>query len=756
MNERRKTYRPRPRPRSSEALERARIDDGKSCDGLEMNDELKVHESSAEHAEQLFEHHQQEMFRKTDKFFAWLLPAQWLASILVALFVAPQAWAGKPNPLPPLVAIIFGAVVSAIPLLLVYLRPGSAATRYTVAISQMLMSALFIELTGGRIATHFHVFVSLILLSFYRDWRVFIPATLIVLADHILCGAYWPFSIYGVQRPSAWPSVEHGLWILFAEIFLVLSCLRSVRRMSAMARRAADLEASERNFRESFEEAPIGMALVGLDEHFLRANASLCQMLGYSEEELVQLKTEDITFPDDIEEGLRLSKALIGGTTRHTGEQRYLRKNKEMLWVSRTASIIRDKDNTPRHFLIMVEDITQRKKAAVALQEARDLAVRANRAKSEFLSRMSHELRTPLNAILGFSQVLDRQDLPRVQRDRVGHIYRAGQHLLSLINEVLEIARIETGKIQLSVEPVCVGDALSEALDIVRPLASQRRIQIQRNDYVSAETNVLADRQRFKQVLLNLLSNAVKYNCDAGSIVIALEQRSAALRISISDSGPGIPKEKRDRLFVAFDRLGAENQAVQGTGLGLALSKRLTEAMGGRIGESQPEKGASFWIEFPIVASPRERIATDTRKVTVPFAGIGKQLKTLLYIEDNVSNLTLIEHLLGEHPPIKLISAMQGNLGLELAARHRPDLVLLDLHLPDMGGAEVLSKLKADSRTSAIPVIMLSADATKSQIDKLMVAGASDYLTKPLDVDRFLKAIETHLQAGSPLSTATA
>jgi PAS domain S-box-containing protein len=721
-----------------------------------MKDELKANEPSAEHAEQVFEHQQQEMFRTTDRLFSWLLPVQCLASILLALFVAPHVWAGQTNFIKPWMAIAVSCVVSAIPLLLIFLRPGTALTRHTIAVAQMLMSALLIQLTGGRIESHFHIFASLILLSFYRDWRIFISATVVIFADQILRGIYWSESIYGASPAKPWQSPEHIGWLLVTEAFLVYSCIRSVKKTQAMATRAAELESSERNFRESFEEAPIGMALVGLNERFLHANASLCQMLGYTVEELTKMSTEDITFPDEIEEGRKLSKALIGGTTRHTAEKRYMRKGKEMLWVNRTASIIRDKDNKPRHFLIMVEDITQRKKAAVALQEAKEVAERANRAKSEFLSRMSHELRTPLNAILGFSQVLDRQDLPRVQRDRVGHIYRAGQHLLSLINEVLEIARIETGKLQLSVEPVCVGDALSEALDIVRPLASQRRIQIQRNDYISADTNVLADRQRFKQVLLNILSNAVKYNCDAGSIVIALEQRSAALRISISDSGPGIPKEKRDRLFVAFDRLGAENAGVQGTGLGLALSKRLTEAMGGRIGESQPEKGASFWLEFPIVASPRDRVVADRRVVAAPLAAIGNQIKTLLYIEDNVSNLTLIEHLLGEHPPIKLISAMQGNLGLELAVRHRPDLVLLDLHLPDMNGSDVLAKLKADSRTSAIPVIMLSADATKSQINKLMVAGASDYLTKPLDVDRFLKAIESHLQGKISPSLARA
>jgi CheY-like chemotaxis protein len=303
---------------------------------------------------------------------------------------------------------------------------------------------------------------------------------------------------------------------------------------------------------------------------------------------------------------------------------------------------------------------------------------------------------------------------------------------------------------------VCVGDALAEALDIIRPLASERKIHIERNEFVSAGTNVLADRQRLKQVLLNVLSNAVKYNCEEGRIVVALEQRSAHLRISVTDNGPGIPPEKRSRLFAPFDRLGAETTAKEGTGLGLALSKRLTEAMGGTIGESQPEKGASFWLEFPIVASPSERLVRARGNATLPFATMGTQLKTLLYIEDNVSNLTLIEHVLGDYTPIKLISAMQGLLGLELAARHRPDMILLDLHLPDISGSEVLARLKADVRTGTIPVVVLSADATKSQINRLLAAGASDYLTKPLDVPRFLKVIEKQLQTSPSLSCATA
>jgi two-component system sensor histidine kinase/response regulator len=716
-------------------------------------------QDSSVHAEALFQAHRQEIFRKTDRLLARLMIVQWFGGILMALLVSPHAWVGQASHVHIHVwaAVFLGGAITVFPVWLAYAWPGAAITRYTIATAQLLISALLIGLTGGRIETHFHVFGSLVILSFYRDWRVLIPATIVVGVDHFLRGIYWPFSVYGVLNASPWRTLEHVAWVIFEDIFLVISCLRSVREMRSIANRTAELEVSERNFRETFEEAPIGMAVVGLNENFLHANTRLCQLLGYSDQELTKLNTEEITFPDDIDEGRQLAKSLLDGTARYTGEKRYIQKNKEVLWVSRTASVIRDKDDQPRHFLIMVEDITQRKKAAAALQQAKDEAERANNAKSEFLSRMSHELRTPLNAILGFSQVLERQELPLIQRERVGHIFRAGQHLLSLINEVLEIARIETGKIQLSVEPVCVGDALSEVLDIIRPLASQRRIQIERNDFVSTETNILADRQRLKQVLLNILSNAVKYNSDGERIVVTLEQRTANLRVTVADNGPGIPADKRNRLFGAFDRLGAENTATQGTGLGLALSKRLTEAMGGRIGENQPEKGASFWIEFPIVESPRERLASTGRTAAiVPFGINGAHPKTLLYIEDNVSNLTLIEHLLGEQQPIKLISAMQGLLGVELAIRHRPDAILLDLHLPDVSGAEVLARLKADARTCSIPVVILSADATKSQVDRLLAAGASDYLTKPLDIDRFLKIIEQQMQARTSLTRITA
>jgi CheY-like chemotaxis protein len=358
---------------------------------------------------------------------------------------------------------------------------------------------------------------------------------------------------------------------------------------------------------------------------------------------------------------------------------------------------------------------------------------------------MSHELRTPLNAIIGFGQLLEMDELSDDQNEQVQHILTGGQHLLNLINEVLDMARIEAGQLQLSLEPVAVSAALHEAVDLVRPLSAQRNVSLRCADAKQWRWHVLADQQRFKQVLLNLLANAIKYNHIGGEVVITCTQREDQLQIAISDSGVGISNENLQRLFVPFERLEVDTSMVEGTGLGLALSKRLIEAMGGSIFvESTLGRGSTFSVVLPLAISPMEQMESAGTSATASTE-VNPPAHTVLYVEDNLSNLSLIKHLFAKRPHIHLITAMQGRMGLDLAREHRPDLILLDLHLPDVPGWEVLRLLQEEPATATIPVVIVSADATAPQVQRLLEAGARAYLTKPLDVKKFLQTLEETL-----------
>ncbi len=389
-----------------------------------------------------------------------------------------------------------------------------------------------------------------------------------------------------------------------------------------------------------------------------------------------------------------------------------------------------------------VAALHERKQAAEALREAKREAERANRAKSEFLSRMSHELRTPLNAILGFGQVLEMEPLGLEQREGVGHILKAGQHLLALIDEVLDIARIEAGRMRLSLEPVSVKQVLDEVRSLIRPLAAERKMRFELQAPEAAALYALADRQRLNQVLLNLLSNAVKYTPEGGTVTLICEEAAGGrVRFEVRDTGPGIPPEKLGLLFTPFERLGVSS--MEGTGLGLALSRGLAEAMGGTMGvESRVGQGSAFWVELARAENANAEAERVAEEVSISQVAKGS---TVLYIEDNLSNLRLIEHLLSRRPGVRLLSAIQGRLGLELAWEHRPGLILLDLHLPDVPGDEVLRRLKEDPRTRPIPVVVISAEASPGHVQRLRAAGAIGYLTKPIDVREFLKLLDETL-----------
>lgn len=388
----------------------------------------------------------------------------------------------------------------------------------------------------------------------------------------------------------------------------------------------------------------------------------------------------------------------------------------------------------------MTEDL---RTSEVRLREAKEEAEQANMAKSEFLSQMSHELRTPLTAILGFTELLQMGDMPADQRDQfVDRTHRAGQHLLALINDILDISRVETGSLTVSLEPLDAAPLVEQAIELIAPMAQTRRIAVANTVH---DAIVMADMGRLRQVLLNLLSNAVKYNRESGTITISSRADNDSVAITVSDTGPGIPARDIPRLFQPFDRLGVQTGEIEGTGIGLAISRGLVDMMGGTITvNSVVGEGTRFTVTLP-AAERQESVAA---KAASPEPV--DRTATVLYIEDNTSNTVLVESALSMRPHIRFISAIQGQLGLELAREHQPDLILLDLHLPDMSGDAVLAALQADERTAVTPVIVVSADATQTRIRELLAAGAHDYITKPLVIKDFLESVDNALAADTP------
>ena len=403
----------------------------------------------------------------------------------------------------------------------------------------------------------------------------------------------------------------------------------------------------------------------------------------------------------------------------------------------------------------------ERKRAETALLEAKRELEDSNQAKSEFLARMSHELRTPLNSILGFSQVLNTdpdEPLTQSQKESVRQILKAGWHLLALINEVLDLARIESGRLQLAIESVGVEQIVREALTLIAPVAEKHQVKVIDETKGFRQIYVTADRMRLKQVLLNLLSNGVKYNTSGGTVTLTCTKRDdRRLVIAVTDTGTGLSDEERGMLFTPFTRIRARAD-VEGAGMGLAITKRLIELMGGSVGvESAPGRGSRFFFELPLGEKPfMEGEETDPSLI---IARTDAKEVTLLHVEDNAANRALVARVLERRPHISILAAESGEKGIELARTRDPDLIIMDVNLPGIDGFQALELLRSYPDTRHIPVVALSANAMPSDVKRGLEAGFLQYLTKPIDVKEFLRTIDLFLsgqesmQSSPPTST---
>jgi PAS domain S-box-containing protein len=491
-------------------------------------------------------------------------------------------------------------------------------------------------------------------------------------------------------------------------------------------------------------------------------NVGAERMLGYAAGDVVnRISPSDIHDPDEVAERARALTEELGTTIAPGFEALAFKASRDIEDIYELTYICKDGSRFPAivsvtalrdgagiliGYLLIGTDNSARKQAELELKKALAAADKANRAKSDFLSNMSHELRTPLNAILGFAQLLGSASPPPAapQKRSIDQILKAGWYLLELINEILDLALIESGTLTMSNEPVSLAEVLSECRAMIEPQARSRGISMSFPEF-AAPSFVTADRTRVKQVLINLLFNAIKYNRPEGSVAVECSRAaSGAVRISVRDTGEGLSPEQLDQLFQPFNRLGKESGSVEGTGIGLVVTKRLVELMGGKIGvDSVVGVGSVFWAELALAQAP-SFAALESRGRTVPDAAAasGTALRTILYVEDNPANLELVEQLIARRPDLRLLSAADGKLGIEYARACLPEVILMDINLPGLSGTEAMAFLRSDPLTAHIPIIALSANAVPRDIQKGLDAGFFNYITKPIMVSKFMEALD--------------
>ena len=580
-----------------------------------------------------------------------------------------------------------------------------------------------------------------------------------------LAGQQWLLHI-GAE-PRAVPDAGHGNAWLFSTVGLLSAAMlaallltvtgRTRRIETAVAARTRDLQRevgerqrtesalreSEERFRNMFEHAPIGIVYADLRGRVRDANPRLRELIGYDSVALAGKRLSDMSHPDDrAEDADSLQRLLNGELSEVQRNTRLQHHDGQMLWVRMNWTVLRNLQGRPQRLVAVVEDITEQLRRHEA-EQGRQAAESANRAKNEFLSRMSHELRTPLNAMLGFAQLLDldhNQRLAPHQLAWVAQILQAGWHLLEMINDTLDLSRIEAGMLRLEPTPVMLQPLLSHCLAMVGPAAARRGIELEL--HIGADVQrALADETRLKQVITNLVSNAVKYNVQGGRVVVrAVRESPQMVAVRVLDTGLGLSEAQMAELFQPYNRLGRENSDTEGTGIGLVISRRLAELMDGTLhAESVQGQGATFVLRLPWAA---ESEPSADAAVALDDEPDRYRHRLVHYVEDNETNVEVMRGMLAQRPQVTLDVSTLGLDGLTAIRARRPDLILLDMHLPDVDGLELLRQLQRDPQCADIPVVVVSADATPARIQEALAAGARHYLTKPVNLIGFLEVID--------------
>lgn len=521
------------------------------------------------------------------------------------------------------------------------------------------------------------------------------------------------------------------------------------RDVTAEATALAAMLAGQTQTRALLDAFPGYIAACDEDHRYTYVNERLAQVLGRPLSELIGALRSEVLPPEHAASSVREAERALQGEQSISERHYAASAQRERLDLELRHVAGPEMADGRRSYYMFGVDITERKLAQEAAVAAKDEAERANRAKSRFLSLMSHELRTPMNAILGFAQLLlsdPAHPLSTEQQQHAGEILRGGRHLLSLINDVLDLSRIETGRLAITLAPVALLPLVEECLALMEPLARERPVHLKLGDRQTLQCQVQADPLRLRQALLNLLSNAIKYNRADGDVTVDARLLGEMVELRVIDTGIGITPDQVGRLFVAFERLGARRSGVEGTGIGLALSRHLVRAMGGEIGvDSALDSGSTFWIRLPRGARSGDPAAFAP--VAAPPPGPARvERRRVLYVEDNRVNALLMHAMLARLPGVELEHVEDPIDAIERARTTPPALLLLDIELPGIDGFELLKRLREHEHTRHIPAIAVSASAQPADIHRALKAGFSAYLTKPLDLTELLQAVQSHLR----------